>query len=111
MRFVKGEMPWVGRIRDRCTIFAAASSGHASHTKDFSTRLEQRGGIKGGEKNFEKKTDTFPPIRLLGNDRFFSSPFEGLNYILFTRGAINISTYLISNFLHRKKIMRGMDIS
>lgn len=83
MRFVKGEMPWVGRIRDRCTIFAAASSGHASHTKDFSTRLEQRGGIKGGEKNFEKKTDTFDSNTFIRERSFFLISFRGIKLYSF----------------------------
>lgn len=43
VRFVKGEMPWVG-IRDRCTIFAAASRPPRTFPSAWNT-----GEIKGRE--------------------------------------------------------------
>ena len=66
-----------------------------------------KGWNKGERKILRRKLTLFLPIRLLRNDRFFSSPFVGLNYILFTRGAINISTYLISNFYIERRLWEG----
>lgn len=40
VRFVKGEMPWVGRIRDRCTIFAVASRPHQGLFHPRRTRVK-----------------------------------------------------------------------